>query len=303
MPGDYIHIEVDEKGIAEVQAGRARMKIAGLPGDEFPLIPEKELEHVSVRYRIKAGILRDMIRQTIFSVSLDQSKLILTGELFEIKGGVMRVVSVDMHRISYRSYAFPSPMLEHRDHSAVIPARALHELSRVLPNSEGTEVVFYFTDNRVVFDTAEYTFVSRLLVGDFIRYDQIFNEDFNTLLTINRLEFLHALERSLLVAGENRLVPIKMEIKDDELTVTANTERGQAHDELPCGTDGQDLVIYFNPRYIIDALRAIDEEKVLIKFSGAKSACTVRGMKPDTDGDAPAPDDQKYLIVPLRGPA
>jgi DNA polymerase-3 subunit beta len=306
MPGDFIQIEVDGKGVAEVTSGRACMKIYGLPGEEFPLIPEKELAHVSIRYRIGATTLRDMIRQTIFSVSMDQSKLILTGELFEIKNGVLQVVSVDMHRISYRAYKFPSPLLEHpeRNYSAVIPARALHELSRVLPNDEELVVTFYFTDNRVVFDTPFFTFVSRLLVGDFIRYDQIFNEDFNTLLTVERTVFLNALERSLLVAGDNKLIPIKLEIKDDEMTVTANTaERGHAHDEIPCGTDGQDLVIYFNPRYIIDALRAIEEEQVLIKFSGAKSACTVRGLKPENEDGTPAPDNQKYLIVPLRGPA
>ncbi|MCL2499857.1 MAG: DNA polymerase III subunit beta [Defluviitaleaceae bacterium] len=308
MPGDFICIEVDDKGVAEVTCGRAKMKIFGLPGEEFPLIPEKELEHVSVRYRVPATELRDMIRQTIFSVSMDQSKLILTGELFEIKKGLLQVVSVDMHRISYRSYKFPYATLENHNHSAVIPARALHELSRVLPNDDSTEVVFYFTENRVVFDTHDFTFVSRLLVGDFIRYDQIFNEDFNTVLTIGRAELLNALERALLVAGENKLIPIKMEIKDDELTVTAHTaERGHAHDEIPCGTDGQDLTIYFNPRYIIDALRVIEEERVVIKFSGPKSACTVRGLPDEVGEDGSYPenwlDDQKYLIVPLRGPA
>jgi DNA polymerase-3 subunit beta len=304
MPGEFIQIEVDEKGVAEVTSGRARMKIFGLPGEEFPQISEKELENTNARYRIRATTLRDMIRQTIFSVSMDPSKLILTGELFDIKNGLLQVVSVDMHRISYKSHQFLPATGEYKDYNAVIPARALHELSRVLPNDEEAEVAFYFTDNRVVFDTEEFLFVSRLLVGDFIRYDQIFNEDFNTLLTINRVEFLNALERAILVAGENKLVPIKLEINDDELVVTASTaERGHAHDEILCGTDGQDLMIYFNPRYIIDALRAIEEEKVIVKFSGAKSACTVRGLKPEKEDGEPALDDQKYLIVPLRGPA
>lgn len=304
MPGAYINIEVDSKGVAEVTSDRALMKVYGLPGEEFPLIPERELNTVTARYRITASTLREMIRQTIFSVSLDQSKLILTGELFEISQGVLKVVSVDMHRISYRSHALPSG--ETHDHSAVIPARALHELSRVIGGEEETEIVFYFTENRVVFDTPGFQFVSRLLVGDFIRYDQIFNEDFNTLLTVDRLVFLNALERALLMAGDNRTIPIVMQIGDDELIVKAQTaERGQAYDEIPCGTDGQDLTIYFNPRYIIDALRAIEEEKVQIKFNGPKSAAHVCGVKVPGE-EEPAPDtadDQKYLIVPLRGPA
>jgi len=305
MPGDYITIDVDDKGVAEVTSGRAVMKIFGLPGEEFPMIPEHELENKSVRYRIAASQLRDMIRQTIFSVSLDQSKVILTGELFDIKDDNLQIVSVDMHRISYRSYQFPQASLESRDHSAVIPARALHEISRIFSGDDETEITFYFTDNRVVFDTPDFTFVSRLLAGDFIRYDQIFNEDFNTLLTVDRLTFLNALERAILVAGENKQIPIKLSIGDDELLVNAQTaDRGQAHDEIPCGTDGQDLVIYFNPRYIIDVLRVIEEEQVQIKFMGPKSAATVRGLKiANPDEATNLPDDQKYLIVPLRGPA
>ncbi|MCL2363325.1 MAG: DNA polymerase III subunit beta [Defluviitaleaceae bacterium] len=305
MPGDYVTIEVDEKGVAEVTSGRAVMKIFGLPGEEFPMIPEHELEHKNGRYRIAASQLRDMIRQTIFSVSLDQSKAILTGELFDIQDGNLQIVSVDMHRISYRSYKFPQTTPEQRDHSAVIPARALHEISRIFSGDDETEVTFYFTENRVVFDTPEFTFVSRLLTGDFIRYDQIFNEDFNTLLTVDRLTLLNALERAILVAGENKQIPIKLSIGDDELTVNAQTaDRGQAHDEIPCGTDGQDLVIYFNPRYIIDVLRVVEEEQVQIKFMGPKSAATIRGVKATNPEEATnLPDDQKYLIVPLRGPA
>jgi DNA polymerase-3 subunit beta len=307
MPGDNIQIDVNEQGVAEVSSGRAVMKIFGLPGEEFPLIPESELAHTNARYKIGTAKLRDMIRQTIFSVSQDQSKLILTGELFDIKDDKLEVVSVDMHRISYVSHDFEKEENKGLSYNGVIPAKALHELSRVLSGNEENEVIFYFTDNRVVFDAAEFTFVSRLLVGEFIRYEQIFNEDYNTLLTVERIILLNALERALLVAGDNKLIPIKMEIKDNELTVTAQTaERGHAHDEIECSTDGQDLTIYFNPRYIIDALRAIEEERVQIKFMGPKSAATMRAVKDDQNDEQDelqTREDQKYLIVPLRGPA
>jgi len=302
MPGDVVSIDVDEKGVTEVTGGRAVMRIYGLPAEEFPVIAERELADSPAQYTLSAALLRDMIRQTIFSVSLDQSKLILTGELFDIKEGVLQIVSLDMHRISYRSHKFLGEDTTARDHNAVIPARALHELSRALSGEEDeTEVVFYFTDKRVVFDTPGYRFVSRLLEGDFIRYGQIFNEDFNLLMIVDRVLLLNSLERTLLVAGESKHIPIKMDIHDDVLQVSAQTaERGQSHDEIPCETNGQDLVIYFNPKYLIDALRVIEEENVQIKFTGPKSACTIRGAKPEDETNH---DDQKYLIVPLRGPA
>ena len=302
MPGDFVTIETDEKNLTLVKSARAKLKIAGQPGDEFPVVSEEEMKKVSTRFRLGSVVLRDMIRQTIFSVSLDQSKIILTGELFDIKDGELRVVGLDLFHVSYRMAKLVSAHESADLMSAVIPAKALSELSRVLPSEDEQFVDFYFTDKRVVFETEGFIFVSRLLEGEFIKYEHAFNEDFSTLLVVGRAAMIGALERAMLLAtAEKRKSPITLDIKDDELTLSVVEERGQFHEELPCHTDGKDLIICFNPQYMINVLRAIEEEEVMIKFVGQKSPCIIRGKR-DNDTGTAMPDDHKYMIMPLRPP-
>jgi DNA polymerase-3 subunit beta len=105
-------------------------------------------------------------------------------------------------------------------------------------------------------------------------------------------------ERAVLVATENRLMPVKIDIQDDDLLITAKTERGQVEDGIPCETDGKDISIHFNPRYFIEALRAIEDERVIIKFNTPLSPCTIHGLADENSNII----DYKYLIVPLRIP-
>ena len=294
MPGDYVEIEADDKLVTECKCGQAKLKIAGLPAEDFPTIPEEELEASQARYRLKSSILRDMIKQTIFSVSVDPSKAVLTGELLEINDNTLRVVAVDMFRISYRSAAL---MEESQNASAVVPAKALNELSRAISGDNEEEVDFYFTNKRVLFGTKTFTMSARLLEGEFIRYNQIFNQDFTTMVVINRMMLLGSLERSVLVAMENRQISITLDVRDDALVITSQSEKGQAYDEIPCETDGTDMQIFFNPRYLIEALRAIEEESIAIKFNTSRSPCTIHSITGDSL------TEYKYLIVPLRGPS
>jgi len=294
MPGDYVQIETDDRLITKCKCGQAKLEIAGLPADEFPAIPEEELEAAQDRYTIKSAVFRDMVKQTIFSVSIDPSKAVLTGELLEITDNLLRVVSVDMFRISYRAYAFEG---EVPNSSAVVPAKALSELSRAISGDTEDELTFYFTNKRVMFETDSFTMSSRLLEGEFIRYNQIFNQDFTTAAVIERSVLLGSLERSVLVAMENRQISITLDIRDDVLVITSQSEKGQTYDEIPCETDGTDIKIYFNPRYLIEALRAIEEEKIVLKLNTPKSPCTIQSVTGETV------TDYKYLIVPLRGPS
>jgi len=294
MPGDYIEIETDEKLITICKSGQAKLEISGLPAEEFPAIPQEELDEAGVGYILRAANLRDMIRQTIFSVSLDPSKVVLTGELMEITENTLRVVAVDMFRISYRS--IPLEGDAHTDSSAVVPSKALNELSRVISGDNDEEISFSFSAKRAIFASTRFSLSARLLEGDFIRYSQIFSKDFTTMMVVNRQQLLGSLERSILVAMENRQISINLDIKDDQLIITSNSEKGNTYDEIPCETDGTDMTIYFNPRYLLDALKAIDEESVVLKFNTSRSPCTIESLTGE------GATQYKYLIVPLRGP-
>ena len=294
MPGEYIEIETDDKLVTQCKCGQAKLKISGLPADEFPTIPEEELEAAQTKYKLKSSTLRDMIKQTIFSVSVDPSKVVLTGELLEINENSLRVVAVDMFRISYRS----APLLsESQNAGAVVPAKALSELSRAISGDNEEEIEFYFTNKRVLFGTNSFTMSARLLEGEFIRYNQIFNQDFTTMVIIDRMTMLGSLERAVLVAMENRQISVTLDVRDDALVITSQSEKGQTYDEIPCETDGTDMQIFFNPRYLIEALKAIDEESIAIKFNTSRSPCTIQSVTEEHL------TEYKYLIVPLRGPA
>jgi len=289
MPGEVVSITVDDKNSVQVKSGRARLQISCQPSDEFPIMSDAELVPTNNGYTLKANTLKDMIRQTIFSVSNDQSKLILTGELIEIKDNIMRMVAVDMFRISYKA----TPLDGNCDnHKVVVPAKALGELSRMLPSDENEEVSVQLTDKRIIFKSKDFTLISNLLEGEFIRYDQIFNEDFSTMVEVNRNDLLNAFERAVLVATENKMLPIKLDIHDDDIAVRSSSERGESDDGIPCKTDGKNLTISFNPRYFIEALRAVDDEVIMLKLNTQLSPCTIRGVEDDSDF--------KYLIVPLR---
>lgn len=286
MPNDYIEISCDEDNVTICKSGKARFKILGKPGEEFPVMPNLEREN---GYTLAAKQLKEMIRQTIFSVAVEDTKPVLKGELIQHRNNALNIVAVDGFRISYRRADLPEGATTGEPISVVVPAKALHELSRILPEDE--EVKFYFTDKRIVFDLPQFIFVSRLLEGEFIRYDQIFNEDFTTNVTVERTAFLDGLERACLIARESKKSPVKLEIKDNHIVITSNTEMGTAYDEVSADVDGNTLEIAFNPRYLIDALRAIDEERVVARFTTGLSPCIIRGLESD---------EAKYLILPLR---
>ena len=290
LPGDLIRVEVDDKLRTVMTSGKSVLKMSGFSSYDFPLVVEEDLV-AKEKYKINANTLKDMIRQTIFSVSTDPTKLVLTGELMEIKEQILRIVAIDMFRISYRAEKVTDTDYKSK---AVVPARALGELSRMIQAEKDEEVDFFFTDKKAVFIMDDFRMVANLLHGDFIRYDQIFNNDFSTKVSINREMFLFSCERVMLLSSEGKPINMKISIGDEELLVYALTEKGEVNDVISCTTDGKELTIYFNPRYFSEVLRAIETENITIKFNSVMSPCTI-----SLDDDNP---NFKYLIVPLRPP-
>jgi len=199
MPDDAIRLHINDNGLTECISGRARFKIMGLNGDEFPEMPEIINANGREPLAFPAADLKDMIRQTIFSVAMEDTKPILTGELMQCRDNKLVVVSVDGFRISYRCLALNG---DFQDARAVVPGKALNELSRILPASG--DISFFFTEKHAVFTCDAFIFISRLLEGEFIRYEQIFSEDFTTLVTIDRLALYNALERACLLQRDNK---------------------------------------------------------------------------------------------------
>jgi len=288
MAGEFVSIALGNFGVVEVKSGRSRLNIRSLPAEEFPVLSAADTTPKSEGFTLKTQILRDMIKQTIFSVSTDQNRIVLTGELLEVKDNVLRMVAVDMYRISYKSI----PIKDTADSKAIVPAKALNELSRMLPIGDKESVLIELTDRRIIFKAKTFTLISNLIEGEFIRYDQIFSEDFTTTVEVNRNDLLDAFERAILVASESRMLPIRMDMSDDHLNISSQSDRGETEEGIPCRIDGNAIAISFNPRYFIEALRAVDDETLLLRFNTPLSPCTIKSA----DENAAF----KYLIVPLR---
>ncbi|WP_250278096.1 DNA polymerase III subunit beta [[Clostridium] colinum] len=286
MPDGDISINVDEKNVTIIKSGKTEFKILGQNGEEFPTLNTVEKEE---KYSISASTLKNMIKQTKFSVSSDESKPVLTGELIEIKEGYLNIVAIDGFRVSFRRTQISK---DFKNAEVVVPAKALNEIIKILSDKEDSMVNLYFNENYILFELDSCIIVSRLLDGEFLKYEQIFTEDYNTKIEVDRISLLNSLERASLISKDNKKTPVKLEIKTNEnLVITSNTEFGTSYEEVFIDIEGEGLSIAFNPRYLIEALKAIDDEKVIIQFITSLSPCIIKGVDNN---------DYKYLILPLK---
>lgn len=285
LPEDNITILTDENNSVLIKCINSEYKIAGKAGDEFPDLPVIEK---SVEYTLQQCKLKDMIRQTIFSISTDESKITFTGELLEIKNNALNLVSLDGYRVSFRT----TPLeITDQDNFVIVPGKTLNDINKILSSEEEFEVSIYFTDKNVLFDLGDTTVVSRVIDGDFIKYEQVFDSNYTTEITVNRKDLMMCLDRAALLSRDNKKTPVKMEIEANKLIITSETDLGKAYEQLDITVNGNDMSIAFNPKYIIDALKAIDDEEIDMYFISSLSPCTIR----PTEGN-----DYKYLVLPVR---
>lgn len=285
LPDNLVEIMVDEMNMMTIVCEKSVFNIPGQAADEFVQLPQIVK---STFISLPQPVLKDMIQQTIFSIAVKEIKPILTGELFEIKGNQLNLVSVDGYRVSIRKFYFED---DNEPMAVVIPGKTLNEIAKILSTDEAEMVSIYFSEKHVLFEFDTSFVVSRLLEGDFPKYDQIFSADYDSLVTVDKKQLQLSIERAALIARESKKNPIKFEITQNLLTITSNTELGNVHEEISIESEGQPLEIAFNPRYLIEALRVIDDEKISLQFTNAINPCIIRQI----EGDA-----YKYLILPIR---
>lgn len=285
LPGDSVEIYADDKNLTVIKSGKSEFKVLGMNAEEFPALPEVEKEH---SYSLPSPELKDMIRQTIFSVSQDISKPVLCGELLEIDENCAKLVSVDGFRISLRSFEFKN---ENGRAKVVIPAKTLGEIGKILSADSDSVTSFYVTDKHILFDMENCIVVSRLLEGEFIKYENMFTRETETTINVDRRDLLDCIERATLISRDSKKSPVKLQLSEGRMEVTSNTEMGASYEELGVEQDGPDLEIAFNPRYLTDVLKVLDYERISMEFSTQLSPCVIK-----VEGS----ENYKYLILPLR---
>lgn len=283
LPENEVYISTDSNYVTEIICEKAKFSIAGKSGEEFPYLPQIEKEKAVV---LSQFTLKEIIRQTVFSIGDNESNKVMTGELFEIKQDELRVISLDGFRISIRKVQMNDV---YDDKKVIIPGKTLNEISKILSGEVSSMVHMYFTDKHALFEFDDTVVLTRLIEGEYFRIDQMLSNDYETKVTINKKELQNCIERASLLTRESDKKPVVIDISNKNFDLKINTALGSMNEQIDITQEGRDIVIGFNPKYLLDALRVIDDETIDIYLINAKMPCYIR-------------DKEKsyiYLILPL----
>ncbi|MCF2643365.1 MAG: DNA polymerase III subunit beta [Lachnospiraceae bacterium] len=284
LPDSDVIIETDASFKTTITCETAKFNIIGKPGDDFSYIPLIERNEA---IQISQFTLKEVIKQTIFSIADNDNNKLMTGELFEINENQLKVVSLDGHRISIRKIQLKE---NYADRKVVVPGKTLQEISKILPGSAEEDVNIFITDNHIVFEFENTTVVSRLIEGEYFRIDQMLSSDYETKVKINKRKLLDCIDRATLLVREGDKKPIIMNIEGESMELKINSFNGSMNEKIDIKKDGKDILIGFNPKFFIDALRVIDEEEVTLYMVNPKAPCFIKNEE----------ESFIYLILPVN---
>ncbi|AEP00489.1 DNA polymerase III subunit beta [Heyndrickxia coagulans] len=291
LPMDIVEIEVANQFQTIIRSGKSNFNLNGLDAEEYPHLPQITEDKV---IRIPADILKNLIRQTVFAVSTAETRPILTGVNWSIKGSRLNCIATDSHRLAQRTAEIE--MAADAEYNIVIPGKSLNELNKILPDSN-EPVGIVITDNQVLFKAKHLLFFSRLLEGNYPDTSRLIPTDGKTEIVVNTKEFLQAIDRASLLAkeGQNANVVKLSSVTDipGTIEITSNSpEIGKVTDRVNCKSiEGEELKISFSSKYMMDALRALEGTEITIRFTGAMRPFIIRPVNDDTT---------LQLILPVR---
>lgn len=284
LPSDNVSITVDEEYHMNISCGKAKFNIMAKATDEFPYLPNIVKDK---NVNISQFTLKDIIRQTVFSISDNENAKVMTGELFEIHDSELKVVSLDGHRISIRKVKLNQ---SYDDVSVIIPGKTLIEISKIINGGMDDEVSIFFTDKHVLFEFEDTIVLSRLIEGEYYKIDKMLSTDYETKVTVNKREMLECIDRSTLLLKESEKKPVIIDVQDDYMKFAMNSAIGSMDEDIDASKEGKDILIGFNPRFLMDALRVIDEDEITMYMINPKAPCFIRDQE----------ETYIYLILPVN---
>lgn len=282
LPNDDVHINIIDNNSVEILCQKSRFTLIYMDPSDFPPLPSINENDI---FSISQKILKNMIKSTIFATAIDETRPILTGLLFEIKEKKLNLVALDGYRLALKSENLDTD----NTINAVIPGKTLNEVSKIL--DEKGDVKITFTPNHILFNINETKIISRLLEGEFIKYNSIIPNEFNLKVTAKRIDLLNSIERASLMAQTENTNLIKLNIQDENMIITSNSQLGMVREETSIILQGESLEIAFNSKYLIDVLKTMEEDEIIMKFSSSVSPCIIKNKEVD---------NCIYLVLPVR---
>ena len=284
LPDSNVVIEATSSYKTTIKSEKVVFNIAAQSGEDFSYLPIVEKENT---ISLSEFTLKEVINQTIFSISDSETNRIMTGVLFEVSNNILRVVTLDGHRISIRKIELAN---NYPDQKVIIPGKTMDEIRRIIKGNIEDKIDISITKNHILFEFDQTAVVSRLIEGNYFNIDQMLSGDFETKIKVVKRDLLDCIERAMLLIKETDKKPIVIDINEDIMDVKIKSQIASMNEDITIAKEGKNLLIAFNPKFLIDALRVIDDEEIDIYFMNSKAPCFIRN------------DEQSYvyLILPVN---
>ena len=283
LPNSEIIIETLENEIIQITCQKSVFNLVYMNGDDYPELP-KINESLSVE--VPQNILKSMIRGTSFAIAQDETRPILQGILFEVKDKKLNLVALDGYRLAIRTEFLDND----NDIEVVIPGKTLNEVSRILEDISDI-VKITFTDNHILFNLSNTKIISRLLDGKFVNYSSLLPQEYKILLDVKKQELQNCIERASLMAKDSNSNLIKLDIQEENMIITSNSQLGKVREELKINLQGGEIQIAVNSKYLLDVLKNIEDDEVKLEMTSGVSPCVIKCKNTD---------NSKYLVLPVR---
>jgi len=286
LPETNVDIEIDENNKALISCGKTNYKIICLPEDDFPVYPELK-EKAS--FSIARDVLNDMLKRAVIAVSRDETRYSLNGVFFKLGSGGLTMVATDSHRLAKVHKKLPG--LDKAAVEAIVPTKVLSELMRL--TAEGDDKIkVVFDDNKVSFLFEDKQIISQLVEGQFPQYDSVIPSECKSKFTCSREELWAATKRvELMAADKSKTTKFEIRKKGSMLITSSTPDVGEATDEVKIDYDGDDMTVAYNARYVVEALRVMEEKEVLFELVDTSSPGIMK---------SPGDTSFLYVVMPIR---
>lgn len=286
LPGKEVKLSTNEQFQTLITSGHSEFNLSGLDPDQYPLLPQVSSDDA---LQLPIKVLKNIIAQTNFAVSTSETRPVLTGVNWLIQENELICTATDSHRLAVRKLKLDE---EIEDKNVIIPGKALAELNKIMTENED-HIDIFFASNQVLFRVGNINFISRLLEGHYPDTSRLFPENYEIKLGLNNNDFYHAIDRASLLAREGGNNVIKLSTGDSLVELSSTSpEIGTVKEEVTANdVEGGNLKISFNSKYMMDALKAIDNDEVEVEFFGTMKPFI---LKPKDD------DTVTQLILPIR---
>ena len=290
LPDTDITIELNENNLLVIECEGSLYKLSTMNPDEFPELPKIVVEN---SIETEQTVLKNMIRKTIFAVSIEENRPIFTGCLFEVINNSLNVVAIDGFRMGWVSNKLSSAS---NNFKAVIPGKTLNEVNKIILDSFDS-IKIGVSKNQAIFEMENCKIVTRLLDGEFLNYSSVIPSNWETRIRVNKTSLQNCFERVSLISAstieKEKKYPVKISIDVGKVLISCTNQTGDAKEEIYLETEGKELEIGVNPKYFLDALKAIDDEEIFVSFGTNISPCVIK----PTDETS---KDYTYMILPIR---